>query len=83
MPDPGAELRHLVENLIQQQLDAAAAQRGWDLGAQAQGAQLSSSGAGLEDQFEAIEFSAGYDGTVTTLGFTFDLSLLDGPDILL
>ena len=83
MPDPGAEIRHLIENLVQQQLDAAAAQRGWDLGGQAQAAQLSVTGAGTADPYEAIEFSTGFDGTETTMGFQFDLSPFDGPDVLL
>ncbi len=64
-------------------MDGAAAQRGWDLGAQAQGAQLSVTGAGVADSFEPIEFSTGFDGQETTLGFTFDISLLNGPDLLL
>jgi len=81
MSDSGAEYRHLIEGVIDQQLDAAAARRGWDLGGQAQAAQLSTSGAGLNDQI-AQTFATGYDGTVTTLGFTFDISLLDGPDQL-
>jgi hypothetical protein len=83
MPDPGAEIRHLIEGLVERQLDAAAAQRGWDLGGQAQAAQLSITGAGTADPYEAIEFSTGFDGIETTLGFTFDISLLDGPDLLL
>jgi len=83
MADEAGEFRHLIEGLIAQQLDAAAAQRGWDLGAQAQGAQLSTAGAGLADPIPAFEFSTGYDGTVTIMLFTFGLSPLGGTDVLM
>lgn len=82
MADRDADLRNTIEGLIGRVIDAEAAQRGWDLGPQAQGAQLSTSGAGLNDD-SAVVFSTGYDGTITTVGFTFGISLFGGDDILL
>ncbi len=68
---------------MQRELDAAAAQRGWDLGGQAQAAQLSVTGAGLADAFEPLEYSTGFDGISTITPFTFDISPLDGEDALI
>lgn len=82
MADPAIDQRRALEALIAQRVEAEAVQRGWDLGPQAWGAQLSTSGAEL-DADVAVTFSTGYDGTVTTTPFTFDISTLGGGDILL
>lgn len=82
MPDLDGELRHALEATIQQRLDAQAVQRGWDEAAASVMAVASPVGAGLDPSF-AVVFATGYDGTLTTAPFTFDISLLGGPDLLM
>lgn len=83
MADQAAEQRAALEHLIGQRIDAAAAQRGWDLGFQAaQAAQAAAPAA--TDTGIAYEFATGWDpvsGTTVTY-FLFDVSTLDGPDTM-
>jgi hypothetical protein len=80
--DQASEQKRLIEAMVQRELDAAAAQRGWDLGAQAHAMLLSSSGANFDSE-SMFMFSTGYNGTITIVPFTFDFSALDGPDNLI
>ncbi len=81
MADLASELRHAIEATIQQRLNAQAVQRGWDEGASARAALDSPTGAPPDPGF-VIAFATGYDGTLTTAAFTFGISVLGGPDIL-
>ena len=87
MADPSAEMRHAIEHVILQVTENQQAQRGWDAGYAAAATTLLGTAIpimGLDGDL-AIEFSTGYDATTgtTILGFTFDISLLDGGDPLL
>ena len=84
MADLAGELRHAIEAAARQQLEATAAQRGWDEGALAAAALGSPTGGGLEAGF-AVVFATGYDsGTgLTTAPFTFGISAFGGGDLLM
>lgn len=81
MPDLAAELRLAVARTAAQQLEAIAAQRGWDAGAGAEAMLLSSGGATF-DETNAVVFANGFDGSLTTTAFMFGISTFGGPDIL-
>jgi hypothetical protein len=85
MPDLAAEIRHAIEATALQQLEAMAAQRGWDEGARSWVSQGSPSGGESGDPPAPFEFATGYDSGsgLTTMAFTFDISQLNGPDLLL
>jgi hypothetical protein len=84
MADQFSEQRHLLERLINRQIDDQAAQRGWSQGFNAFASQQSPGGTGgLDVDMPAIEFATGLSGGVTIVGFSFDVSPLDGTTDLL
>jgi hypothetical protein len=83
MPDLDSQIRAAIEALVKQRMDAEAAARGWDLGADAYAA-LQAAGLTNPAFTSPNEFATGLDPitNLTVMPFTFDLSALDGPDVL-
>lgn len=84
MADRDSEVRHILEGLTDRMVDNQQAQRGWSQGFEAFAARSTAGGsAALSGDELAIEFATGFDGTLTVVGFSFDVSPFDGAEDLL
>lgn len=83
MPDLLSEIQQAILRSIQVSVDESAAQRAWD---DRSAASSPAHALGMTPEaMQDVLFTTGYNTVtgVTTTGFMFDISTLNGPDILL
>jgi hypothetical protein len=81
VPDGLDELKEAIQETAQREIGRNSALVGLELGLQ--GDALRNAFGGTLSAQDPAEFATGYDGTETTAGFMFDLSLFDSADTLL